>query len=104
MHAQREPKRLQETATMTSGQKSVVCSAALLLCASATNLHAQAASGNGVSPCFVIHVRLNGKAVTGPQVITFKTKDHEEAVPLEGGCFKAQSILQGEKAIDVFFT
>lgn len=89
---------------MTSWRKSVVCSVALLLCASAMNLHAQAASGNDGSPCFVIHVRLNGKALTGPQVITFKTKEHEEAVSLEGGCFKVPSVLQGEKALDVFFT
>jgi hypothetical protein len=35
------------------------------------------------SKCFSIHVRLNGKPVDGPQVITLKTNQNESTASLE---------------------
>ena len=101
---QRELKGLQQT-TMTLWSKWLAFSVTLLLCTSTTNFHAQVTSGNVRNSCLIIHVRLNGKAVRGPQLITFKTKKHEEPVSVgEGGCFRVPSALQREKNIDVFFT
>ena len=86
---------------MTSWQKSL-WSAAFLLCTNAANLYAQAQSE---SPCFAIHVRLNGKPVVGPQALTFKTKEMEKkSVSAEGGCFKVPPAVLHEKAVDVLFT
>lgn len=51
--------------------------------------------------CFAIHVRLNGKLVDGPQVITLKTKRNERAASLGAGCFKVPSALLREKTLDV---
>ncbi len=56
------------------------------------------------SKCVSIHVRVNGKAVDGPQVITLKTKQNESTASLDGGCFKVPSALLTEKALDVSFT
>lgn len=75
----------------------VICFVALMLCMSAAKLHAQ-------SSCFTVHVRLNGKPVAVPQVITFKTKEMERAVSAEAGCFKVPPAVLNEKAVDVLFT
>ena len=85
---------------MTTRQKSLL-SIAFLLCMSATKLHGQAA---GESRCFAVHVRLNGKPVVGPQVLTFKTKEIEKSSSVEGGCFKVPAAVLREKAVDVLFT
>ena len=63
--------------TMTLRQKSRICSAALLVCATVATLHAEASSGHSEVPCFSIHVRLNGKMVDGPQTLTIKTKERK---------------------------
>src|SRR5206468_8135501 len=83
---------------------SVVCALTLLIFASPANLHAQAVAANSQNSCFAIRVRLNGKLIDGPQTITFKTKEHETSVALEGGCFSVPSTLLKGKTIDVFFT
>ena len=56
------------------------------------------------SQCFTIQVRLNGKMVDDPQVITLKTKGTENAAPLAEGCFTLPPSLDKEKELDVFFT
>ncbi len=53
------------------------------------------------SQCFSIHVRLNGKPIEGPQTITLKTKQSEDTVSLDGGCFTAPAALFAEKEVDV---
>jgi hypothetical protein len=54
--------------------------------------------------CFTIHVRLNGKPVDGPQVISLRTKQNESTASLEGGCFTVPPALLVEKSLDVIFT
>ena len=76
---------------------------ALLLCMAVGTWSAQSAIAQE-SKCFSIHVRLNGKPVDGPQVITLKTKQNEGTASLEGGCFRVPSALLTEKAVSVFFT
>jgi hypothetical protein len=99
MHVQRELKGLQQT-TMTTYLK-LLCSAALLLCMSAAKLHAQV---TGESSCFAVRVRLNGKPVAGPHVITFKTEQMEQETIAEAGCFKVPPTVLKEKTVDVLFT
>ena len=67
-------------------------------------LSAQSASTTGQAQCFSIHVRLNGKPVEGPRVITLRTKQTESTVSLDGGCFIVPPAMLTEKAIDVVFT
>jgi hypothetical protein len=102
----REPQGLQQAAatTMTILQKSVIPCVALLLCASAANLHAQAEGKKGGASCFAVHVRLNGKVVDGPQTVTFKTKENEATARLEGGCFRVPPAVLNDKDVDVLFT
>src|ERR1700732_4258469 len=76
---------------------------ALLLCAGGAKLSAQSTPPQKPQ-CFSIHVRLNGKPVGGPQVITLKTKQNETTASLEGGCFNVPPALLTEKALDVLFT
>jgi hypothetical protein len=54
--------------------------------------------------CFAIHVRLNGKAVDGPQAVTLKTAESESAVSLEAGCFRLPAAVFGQQKVDVVFT
>ncbi len=84
-------------------RRQIICSLALLLCLDATKLLAQSATSQGTQ-CFSIHVRLNGKPVDGPQVITLKTKQNESTASLEGGCFRVLPDLLREKTVAVFFT
>lgn len=87
-----------------STQRSMTCNLwALLLCMAVTGLSAQSATAQEPQ-CFSIHVRLNGKPVDGPQVITLKTKQNESTASREGGCFKVPPALLTEKALDVSFT
>jgi len=81
----------------------MICGVVLLLCTSAANLHAQPTGGNGESPCFTIHVRLNGTLVDGPATVTFKTPKNEEVVSLEGGCFRVPADVLSVNAVDVLF-
>lgn len=76
---------------------------ALLLGMAVVRLSAQSAAPQQFQ-CFTIQVRLNGKAVDGPQVITLKTKQNESKASLEGGCFRVPPVLLAEKAVDVIFT
>lgn len=87
---------------MSTSQRSILCNFALLLCLNAV-LSAQSATPQE-PPCFSIHVRLNGKPVDDPRTITYKTKNDEQTVHLEGACFKVPAALLKEKTIDVFFT
>jgi hypothetical protein len=85
-------------------QKLILCSFwALLLCIDSVTFSAQGCAPPE-SPCFSIHVRLNGKPLDGPRVITLLTDHSEIMAHQEGGCFKVPSNLLAEKKIDVFFT
>src|SRR4051812_21286947 len=75
----------------------------LLLCMAIGAWSARSATAQE-SKCFSLHVRLNGKAVDGPQVITLKTEQNESTASLEEGCFKVPSALLTAKAVDVSFT
>lgn len=76
---------------------------ALLLCMAVGTWSAQSATAQE-SKCFSIHVRLNQKAVDGPQVITLKTKQSESTASVEDGCFKVPPALLTEKTLDISFT
>jgi hypothetical protein len=95
----REPKGLQQT-TMTSWHK-LTCFVILMLCVSTAKLYAQT---KGESPCFTIHVSLNGKPIAEPRSITFKTKEWEKTASVEAGCFKVPPAVLAEKDVDVLFT
>ena len=88
---------------MTTGRfaRKYIWTAVLLCCASAKALPAETAH---VGSCFSVHVRLNGKSVAGPQVLTFKTKGTENAVTIEAGCFTVPATIANEKEVDVLFT
>jgi hypothetical protein len=81
----------------------VVCGFALLLCGSASSQSAQVAIPDKPD-CFDIHVRLNGKPVDGPKMVTYKTNRDEQTVNLQEGCFRVPSTFLSGKTIDVFFT
>jgi hypothetical protein len=85
---------------MNSTQRLITCSFVLLLCITPAMLYGQTAAAER---CFSIHVRLNGKRVDGPRTVTFKTREREEKVSLEGGCFTVPRDLLQEKTLDVFF-
>ena len=89
---------------MITSRRSILCSLwALLLCIDAAKLSAQSATPQKPQ-CFSIHVRLNGKPIEGPQSITLKTKQGEDTVSLEGGCFAVPAAFLTEKEVAVFFT
>jgi hypothetical protein len=102
MHVQRKFERLQQGQQMKSALKSTILRVGLLLCFNGM-LWAQSAAPQQPS-CFSIHVSLNGKLVDGPQVITLKTKQDENTVSLEQGCFKVPPAMLNEKKIAVSFT
>jgi hypothetical protein len=84
-------------------RRSILCSFwALLFCMAVGAWSAQSATAQE-SKCFSIHVRLNGKPVDGPQVVTLKTKQHESTASLEEGCFKVPPALLTENALDISF-
>jgi len=91
------------TKIVSTSRGSTLCSCALLLCFHAAKLSGQSAT-HEKPQCFSVDVRLNGKPVDGPQIITLKTKQSESTVSLEGGCFIVPPTLLTEKAVDVFFT
>jgi hypothetical protein len=92
------------TITVNTALKSVFCTlGALSLCGGTAFLPAQSTTPPEPK-CFSIHMRLNGKPVDGPQVITLKTKQNESTASLQGGCFRVPPALFTEKALDVFFT
>ena len=64
-----------------------------------------AQSGNSAEPqCFAICVRLNGKAINSPRVITLKTKNDENIISREGKCFSVPPAVLKEEVVDVSFT
>jgi hypothetical protein len=75
---------------------------ALLLCVDAAELPAQTRTPQEPR-CFSIHVRLNGKPIEAPQIVTLRTTQNDNTAPLEGGCFRVPPALLTEKAVDVFF-
>jgi hypothetical protein len=83
--------------------KRAFCGLAFFLSIGAAGLLAQSTTRQEPQ-CFSIHVRLNGKPLDGPQVITLKTKENESTVSLEGGCFKVPAALLTEKTLGVLFT
>lgn len=100
----REPQRLQqETKIAGALRTSTLLSFVLLLGFNSTGLLAQS-NASQEPPCFGVHVSLNGKPVDGPQVVTLKTKQDENTVLLEHGCFKVPSAMLNEKKIAVSFT
>jgi hypothetical protein len=89
---------------MRTSRRIRLCSlSALLFCIAVATLSAQSPTSQEPH-CFSIHVRLNGKLVDGPQIITLKTKQNESTASLEGACFKVPSALLTEKALDVSFS
>jgi hypothetical protein len=80
-----------------------MCGFVLLLCMGASELLAQAAEASETH-CVTIHVRLNGRPIDGPQTITLKTKEGENAASLDGNCFRIPPALLKEKTLDVSFT
>jgi hypothetical protein len=100
----RELERLQQDAKPMSTRRSILSTVlALLLCMIAAELSVQSATAQE-SHCFSVHVRLNGKPVDGPQVVTLKTQQGESKASLEEGCFKVPAALLTEKALDISFT
>jgi hypothetical protein len=77
------------------------CSIVLLLWLDQAKLSAQTTAQ---AQCFSIHVRLNGKLVTGPETVTFRTEQNESTASREGGCFRVPPELLTEKNVDVLFT
>jgi len=73
-------------------------------CVSGANLQAQETGKNTSSPCFVVHVRLNGKPLDGPRVVTVKGSSSEFTLSLQGGCFVVPPALFKEKTLDLVFT
>jgi hypothetical protein len=55
------------------------------------------------SRCFAIHVRLNAKPIDGPQLITLRTREKEDALTLEGGCFSVPASVLAQDMVDVLF-
>jgi hypothetical protein len=86
---------------MTTWLKLICCAALSIICMSAASLYAQAI---GRTPCFAVHVRLNGKEVAGPQSITFKTKQIEKTTTAVAGCFTVPPSVLNEKIVDVLFS
>ena len=100
---QRKLERLQQ-ATMTLCRKlQNVSFLVLLSCANAAPINEQTATQDGNAVCLTIHVRLNGKLVAGPQVITLKSRNEENRIPLQGGCFNVPPAFLKEKTMDVSF-
>lgn len=75
-----------------------------LSCVATASPNAQNTGENSNHGCFVLHVRLNGKALDDPRTITLKTKDTETSLSLQGGCFMVPPALLKEKTLDVAFT
>jgi hypothetical protein len=91
---------------MKSWQKSGFASAALLLAMSVLGVEARAqeSSRTIATPCFSIHVRVDGKPVEGPQSIILKTNDAERLAISEAGCLRVPVDLLSQQAVDVIFT
>ncbi len=88
---------------MSTSRSLILCSLALLLCAHTGKSLAQSTAPQEPK-CFSIRVRLNGKPLDGPRVVTLKTKENESTVPLKQGCFKVPSNLLTETTLGVSFT
>lgn len=61
------------------------------------------AQATNAEHCVVIHVRLNGKALDGPQSIAIRTKIGEELLPLTAGCFSVPANTFKEARADMTF-
>jgi hypothetical protein len=60
--------------------------------------------GARANACFAVHVTLNGKAVAGPQAVTFMTKDWKKRVAVEDGCIAVPAEAKQAKTVDVVFS
>jgi hypothetical protein len=88
---------------VSSLQKSIASGISLvaLLSVGATLLSAQAPDERH---CFSIHVRLNGKMIEDPLLITLKSTDAEVTVSREGKCFTMPPALLKQEKLAVSFT
>ena len=75
--------------------RSIFCMFAFVLCLSAAKLAPQNLTPHEPQ-CFSIQLRLNGKPLDGPQVITLRSQQTETTASLEEGCFKVPPPAQGE--------
>jgi hypothetical protein len=71
---------------------------------SGMNLWSQESSKSTSNPCFTLRVRLNGKPLDEPRVVTLKAEHMETTLSLQGGCFVLPPALVKEKTLDVIFT
>lgn len=99
----RVPKGFSQAA-MRYWRNFVVFAVSLPLLGSAANCCAQQTSKARVSPCFAVHVRVDGRLVEDPKVVTFKTKGAERPVALREGCFSVPADLLDNQAVDILFT
>lgn len=91
--------------TMSTSRKSMIyCLWMLLICGNVVASSAQSATSKEVH-CFSIRMHLNGQPLEGPKTVTFRTRQGDSIVSLDGGaCFKVPSALLMEKKLDIFFT
>jgi hypothetical protein len=54
--------------------------------------------------CFAVKVTLNGKAVAGPEAVTFATKEWKKTVAVAGGCIAVPADVKEAKSVDVVFS
>ncbi len=87
---------------MSTSRSPILWSLALLLCIDPAKLLAQSTTPQEPQ-CFSIRVRLNGKPIPSPKVITLKAKQTDSTATLEGGCFRVPPDLLTEKTLDVSF-
>lgn len=54
--------------------------------------------------CFAIHVRINGKSIEDPRLVTLRTEEKEVTISREGGCFDLPADLLRHEKVAVSFT
>jgi hypothetical protein len=64
---------------------------------------AAASAGARANACFAVKVTLNGKAVAGPEAVTFVTKEWKKTVAVERGCVAVPAAAREAKSVDVVF-
>jgi len=99
---QRELERLPKT-IVDPRRNSMIRGLVLVLGAGALMGCAQTVGAVGERSCFTIRVRLNGKAITAPQVLTVRVRGKETVVRLQGECFSVPDALFNEPSVDVSF-
>lgn len=83
---------------------SLILVSILVSCVSGANLCGQETAKSTSNPCFTVRVRLNGKPLDGPRVVTLKAKHTEATLSLQSGCFVVPPALFKEKTLDLIFT